>query len=91
MKHLIFWLLKLLEISAVIFVPWGVGHIWKIDTVDSNTDYWFCGGVILLSGFFVFIIIGIISFTIIPEWLSANKRLVEKIYRRINDNNKRHS
>ena len=38
-----------------------------------------------------FTIIGIISFTIIPEWLSANKRLVEKIYRRINDNNKRHS
>ena len=78
MKTIIFILLKLLEISAVIFVPWGVGHIWKASGIDVWHEYWGFG--VWIIGIFFLVLIAI---SLIQDWIHANKRLAEKIAERM--------
>ena len=77
MKYLIFITLKILEISAVVFIPWGIGNLCTVDA--PVLVCWLMGAlfVIGVSG------IGMGLFYTIPAWWKWNLKLVKKIMGRL--------
>lgn len=81
LKILLFIALKVLEISAIVFVPYWVGRlaykICRTTRKEYSLPYWPMGVIIILS---TMILIVITDVLIIP-WFQANWQLVERMVR----------
>ena len=80
MKYLLFGLLKVLEVSAVVFVPYWLGvfvvKVTKGELFDDGKISTWVGGFLLIS--FSALIIGGIA-TLVPGWFKLNWIIVNKI------------
>jgi hypothetical protein len=82
MKYVLFILLKVLEVSVVVFVPYLIGKycriIFDFDS-DKVTDDWCRGFITILI--LIGIGLGVYSwiFCVIPNWIILNWSLVSKI------------
>lgn len=80
MKWIVFIILKVLEVSAIVFVPWGIGLVAQsISPSFFNTHWvWLDGVAVMLMG-------GVLA--ILCFWLfifvESNIEWAEKIYKKI--------
>jgi len=74
-------IMKLLEVSAMVFVPWGIGFVLNRKIFQDNPHWgveWIMGLGILAALFFITIIVLIA----VPEWFVLNGRWADIILER---------
>ncbi len=91
MRYIIFMVLKISEISAIIFIPYWVGSLVTKFLYDIETLLiidWLAGLTIIMAIFGFLFILWVILSGLLKTYINANWRLAGDILRRLKNGNK---